>query len=153
MLSVSVSYDVSVPSRPRIGVASRPTTRIRIPAIVIACSRKPRLANRSATRSPGVAGHQRRVRLVLQLGVPGRGDQVAVGVADRVERVDRAVGREGVGVDPAVQQAEVGPVVAPLRQLDVGVGPVRLGPHLRQEHRELAVEAGRAVAVVVHELG
>ncbi len=54
MFSVSVSYDVSVPSRPRIGVASRPTTRIRIPASVIACSRKPRLAKRSATRSPAL---------------------------------------------------------------------------------------------------
>ena len=43
-----------MPSRPRIGVASRPTTRIRMPAMVIACSRNPRLAKRSATCSPAL---------------------------------------------------------------------------------------------------
>ena len=52
MLRVSVSYEVSVPSRPRIGVASRPITRIRSPAIVMADSRNPRFENRRATRSP-----------------------------------------------------------------------------------------------------
>src|SRR5262245_24180804 len=54
MLIVLVTYDVSVPSRPRIGVASRPTTVIGMPVVVIAASRKPRLENLSATRSPAL---------------------------------------------------------------------------------------------------
>ena len=98
------------------------------------------------------AGHQGGVRLVLQLRVAGGWDEVARGVVHGVERVDRAVGQQRVRVDAAVEQREVGAVVAPLRQLDVRVRPVRLGPHLGEEHRVLAVEAGRAVAVVVHVL-
>ena len=97
----------------------------------------------------GVARHEGRQRLVLQLWVPGGRDEVAVRVVHRVEGVDGPVGRNGVGVDPPVEHGEVGPVVAPLRQLDVGVRPVGLGPDLGEEHRVLPVVAGGPVPVVV----
>ena len=62
------------------------------------------------------------------------------------------VGCERVRVAAAVDEPRVGAVLIPERLLDVGVLPVRLEVHLGQQERELAVVAGRAVAVVVGEL-
>ncbi len=65
----------------------------------------------------------------------------------------RSVRGDRVGVGAAVEQREVGVVVAPLGQLDVRIRPVGLGPHLGEVEGELPVVAGDAVAIVVEELG
>ena len=119
---------------------------------------------REAEEDPltGIAGDERAVRLVVEIGPARRGHQVPLRRARRIHREgpvrwiglvgvpgDRSIGQERVRVDAAVEHREVRPVVGPFRQLDVGVRPVGVTPHLAAEHRELPVEARGAVSVVV----
>ena len=74
-----------MPSRPRIGVASRPTTRIRMPGQGHRLLAEAEVGEPQRHPLARRCSHQRRVRLVLEVRAAGRGDQVAGGVADRVE--------------------------------------------------------------------